>query len=600
MNYRMRFVLLSAVDMILLLASGIFTFFIIDQFHSVTKIGPFMVHAAVPYTISGYLSLLLFKSYKTLWQDSGLIAVTDIFKALIVAIIIITAIHIRMVPAAIPWIFHLFLWMTSTILIGGFRAAWIVRKERTRPMLAMKKKTLIIGAGEAGTMIVKQLLRSDKSEFQPIGFIDDDPFKQKLEILRIPVLGGRSAIPKIIAQYQITDAIIAMPSVSNSEIKNIVDICRQTSVRIKTIPRMHDLIHNRVLLNDVRDIDAKNLLGREIHKQVLPEAMGYLQDKVVLVTGAGGSIGSELALQVSQHKPKLVILLGHGENSIFNATMVLKARYPEVAAVSIIADIQDCESIENVFERFQPQVVFHAAAHKHVLLMEQNVVAAIKNNVLGTKVVAEAASKYGVERFVFISTDKAVEPVNVMGMTKRIGELIVQELSAKGSTRFSAVRFGNVLGSRGSVIPIFKKQIALGGPVTVTHPDMVRYFMTIPEAVHLVLEAGALSEGGEIFMLDMGQPVKIVDMAKTIIRLSGYEPDRDIKIVYTGIREGEKLNETLFYDDERVIKSKHADISIALSNRPISSEFSGNLRNLNLNQPDDELREELVRIIHAR
>jgi FlaA1/EpsC-like NDP-sugar epimerase len=499
--------------------------------------------------------------------------------------------------ASISWI--ALLWVTSLVAVGGFRIGWMVSKESNRASLSRQNKALIIGAGDAGTMVANQLLKSDKLDVSPVGFIDDDPHKMRLEILGLPVLGSRSDIPLAVKSYDITDVIIAIPSAPKEQIGKIVDICKETSVRIKILPRVQDLIFGRIQVNDIRDIDVKDLLGRDMIRHFTPEVQSYLQNKVVLVTGAGGSIGSELVLQAAQFHPQTIILVGHGENSIFTTDITLRERFPDISAKCVIADIQDRKSMEDVFRRYKPHVVFHAAAHKHVPLMEQNEAAAVRNNVFGTKIVAETAAKYDAERFVFISTDKAVHPVNIMGMTKRIGELMIQHLAKTSGTRFSAVRFGNVLESRGSVIPIFKKQIAAGGPITVTHPDMVRFFMTIPEAVQLVLEAGALSEGGEIFVLDMGEPVKISDLAKTLIQLSGYQPDRDIKIVYTGIRPGEKLNEALFYEDERVTASKHPHISIALPKPTNSLKLQQDILELEvaLFYNDERIRQVLERIL---
>ncbi|MDQ0255341.1 FlaA1/EpsC-like NDP-sugar epimerase [Evansella vedderi] len=465
--------------------------------------------------------------------------------------------------------------------------------------MSLRKRALIIGAGEAGSMVVKQLIQSNEAEFYPIGFVDDDHKKQKLEVSGFPVLGRRTDIPNIVKKYDISTIIVAIPSAPKSQIKEIVHICKQTKAHIQILPRLQDLIHGRISVKEIRGVDVKDLLGRDMVKHRIDQLNNYLQDRVVLVTGAGGSIGSELAYQVAQCDPKMVLLLGHGENSIQKTETKLNESMPRVTTVSLIVDIQDQMLIDDVFNRFRPEVVFHAAAHKHVPLMEKNEVAAIKNNVFGTKIVAEAADRYEVKRFVFISTDKAVNPVNIMGMTKRLGELLIQQLAAKSSTKFSIVRFGNVLESRGSVVPIFKRQIAMGGPVTVTHPDMVRYFMTIPEAVQLVLEAGSLSSGGEIFVLNMGEPVKIVDLAKTLIRLSGYEPDYDIKIEYTGIRPGEKLSESLFYNDERSIPSKHPDISIASTMSINYTQFQRELKKLevSLKNSSDDFRNTLLRII---
>ncbi|KHF31818.1 UDP-N-acetyl-alpha-D-glucosamine C6 dehydratase [Paenibacillus sp. P1XP2] len=369
-------------------------------------------------------------------------------------------------------------------------------------------------------------------------------------------------IPIIVKEKQIKEIIIAIPSASKKEISDIAQICKNTGVKLKMIPRLNDLISGKVSLSKMRDVSVEDLLGRDPITTDLDGIMNYVQHKRVLVTGAGGSIGSELCRQLAKFRPMKLLLLGHGENSIFNIEMELRKTFPELNLVTIIADIQDRERMKNIFNEYRPQVVFHAAAHKHVPLMERNPTEAVKNNVFGTQNVADCADEYGVERFVLISSDKAVNPTSVMGATKRIAEMYIQTMNASSSTKFVAVRFGNVLGSRGSVIPFFKQQIADGGPVTVTHPEMVRYFMTIPEAVQLVLQAGSFAEGGEIFVLDMGSPVKILNLAEDLIKLSGYEPYEEIDIKFTGIREGEKLYEELLTDEENVTATQHNRIFI--------------------------------------
>ncbi|AZV40971.1 polysaccharide biosynthesis protein [Peribacillus asahii] len=438
------------------------------------------------------------------------------------------------------------------------------------------KRVLIIGAGVAGTRVADQIISTKELDYTPIGFIDDDPKKQNLEILGIPVLGERADIKNVINRNKITDIIIAMPSVHQSEIREIVNVCKKTKANVKILPPIEKVIKGKISFHEIRDINLKDLIGREII-QPTERLKEYLFNKCVLITGAGGSIGSELAMQVAQCEPKSLTLLGHGENSIFNIGLRIKEKFPHVKTNLIITDIQDKHLIEQAFRQYRPHIVFHAAAHKHVPLMELNERAAVQNNIFGTKILAQASKKFGAERFVLISTDKAVHPVNIMGMTKRIGEMIIQYYSTESSTKFSIVRFGNVLESSGSVIPIFKHQIESGGPVTVTHPDMVRYFMTIPEAVQLVLEAGALSEGGEVFVLDMGEPVRIDDLAKNLIRLYGYEPGVDIPIQYTGIRPGEKLNETLFYENEKIGPTPHPNIVIAI---PLNNQVPHLLMNI--------------------
>jgi len=382
------------------------------------------------------------------------------------------------------------------------------------------------------------------------------------------VLGARSELAEIIERYHVGEVIVAMPSVPGSVIREVMDACRDLKVKIKTLPGVYELVDGKVSVKQLRDIQIEDLLGREPVDLDLDQIGAYLAGQTVLVTGAGGSIGSEIVRQITRFKPKSIILLGHGESSIFEIEQELKRRHPGQRTVAVIADIRDEHRIDRVFEEYKPDVVFHAAAHKHVPLMEANPEEALTNNVLGTRNVARSADKHGAKRFVMISTDKAVNPISVMGMSKRAAEMIVQSIGSTSQTKFMAVRFGNVLGSRGSVVPMFRRQIAEGGPVTVTHPDMTRYFMTIPEAVQLVIQAGAMGKGGEIFVLDMGEPIKITQLAEEIIRLSGMEPGKDIEIAYTGIRPGEKLFEEILTTEEVATSTKHRKIFVAKDAEP--------------------------------
>ena len=400
-------------------------------------------------------------------------------------------------------------------------------------------------------MIARQLLKNKEVDIMPIGFIDDDPRKLNLDILGIPVVGSSNKIEEKVKELQIENIIIAIPSLKKKELNQIFQECAKTTAKTKILPMLEDIVTGKVSVNHFRDVQVEDLLGREQIKLDTEGIADYVTNKVVLVTGAGGSIGSEICRQVSHFHPSKLILLGHGENSIYTIEMELKEKYKNagIQFITEIADLQDAEKMTMVMGTYQPDVVYHAAAHKHVPLMERNPEEAVKNNIIGTTNVATAASWNGVETFVMISTDKAVNPTSVMGATKRLAEMIVQNMDKSSKTKFVAVRFGNVLGSRGSVIPLFKKQIEKGGPVTVTHPDMVRYFMTIPEASRLVIQAGALARGGEIFVLDMGEPVKIVDLAKNLIKLSGNSIE-EIGIEFSGIRPGEKLFEELLKPDE--------------------------------------------------
>jgi FlaA1/EpsC-like NDP-sugar epimerase len=399
-------------------------------------------------------------------------------------------------------------------------------------------------------------------------------------VLGLPVLGAREQIPEVVARHKISLIVIAMPSVGAATIREIVDICRSTQAELKILPGMYQIINGQVSVNHLRPVQLEDLLRREPVRVDLKEIAGYLGGKTVLITGAGGSIGSELCRQVAAVYPQKLVLLGHGENSIHNIWLELREKFPGVALAIEIADIRDKPRVDNVFQKHRPDVVFHAAAHKHVPLMELHPAEAVKTNIFGTRNLAQAASRFGTKGFLLISTDKAVNPSSVMGATKRFAELIIAQENLSSETTFTAVRFGNVLGSSGSVVPLFKQQIARGGPVTVTHPEMKRYFMTIPEAVQLVIQAGAMARGGEVFVLDMGEPVKIVDMARDMVKLSGLEPDKDIQIKFTGIRQGEKLFEELLTAEEGSSATEHKRIFIARPSLVDVAALEGELVNL--------------------
>jgi FlaA1/EpsC-like NDP-sugar epimerase len=485
----------------------------------------------------------------------------SIFKAVTLACIISYTLMVLVTGKTVPLSIVLRNYETSLLFLGGVRFLWRIWRDNYITGRKQEKRALIIGAGDAGTMLAKDL-KSRSSNLYPAAFIDDNVHLHNRQTLGIPVIGGREAIPEAVEKYKIDEILIAIPSLSKAELSKIIDICKNTNARIKIIPNLNDILSGKIQISEMRDVQVEDLLGRDPVQTDLRSIAEYLENKVVLVTGAGGSIGSELSRQIAEFRPDKLLLLGHGENSIYSIERELTEKYPDLTIEPLIADIQDRVRIETIFEMYRPHVVFHAAAHKHVPLMEKNPTEAVKNNVFGTKNVADCADQYKAERFVLISTDKAVNPSSVMGTTKRIAEMYIQSINERSATKFAAVRFGNVLGSRGSVIPLFKEQIARGGPVTVTHPDMMRYFMTIPEAVQLVIQAGALSEGGEIFILDMGKPVRILDLAVDLIKLSGYEPYTEIPIKFTGIRDGEKLFEELHFTDEQVTATKHDRIFI--------------------------------------
>lgn len=453
-------------------------------------------------------------------------------------------------------------WLLSLVLIGGSRFALRILAEQSMVSSAngKGKRVLIIGAGDAGALVVRELQKSSQLNLTPVGFLDDDPAKQKHSIHGVTVIGVVDELPSIIQLHHIDQVIIALPSASGKLVRQVNNTCRIKGISSRTMPGIYELIGGKVSVNRLREVEITDLLRRE-HVHVNDEVVGAaLEGKRVLVTGAGGSIGRELCRQIARRNPSQVVLLGHGENSIFEILLELQQDYPHHIFSPVIADVRNAERLASVFEQHQPQVVFHAAAHKHVPLMEANVVEAITNNVIGTRNVVQAALEANVERFVIISTDKAVRPASIYGATKRLAEMIVLDAAHQSKRAFTVVRFGNVLGSRGSIIPIFKQQIANGGPVTITHPDMYRFFMTIPEAVYLVLQAASMVKGGETFVLDMGQPVRILDLAEDLIRLSGLEPHRDIEISYTGIRPGEKLTEELWDNGTPLIQTAHPDI----------------------------------------
>ena len=456
-------------------------------------------------------------------------------------------------------------WLLSILLVGGLRFAMRLLAENAATASAVTvnrpiKKGLIIGAGDAGALVVRELQKNPQLGVIPAGFLDDDPDKQHQQLYGIPVVGMISDLGHILQNMRVDEVIIAIPSAPGRVVRQVTEVCRQKGIPFRTMPGIYELLGGKVSVNRLREVDITDLLRREpvrVHDDLVGIALG---GQVVLVSGAGGSIGRELCRQIARWGPSELILLGHGENSIFETLMELRESFPSQQMHPVIADVRDLPRLQAVFERYRPSVVFHTAAHKHVPMMEVNVEEAVTNNIWGTLNIVKVSLMYGVERLVMISTDKAVRPVNVMGATKRIAEQIVLDAADRTGRAYCVVRFGNVLGSRGSVVPLFKRQIARGGPVTITHPDMRRYFMTIPEAVYLVLQAAGMGKGGETFVLNMGQQIRILDLAEDLIRLSGLEPGRDIEIVFTGVRPGEKLSEDLWDEGQAIVPTTHPDI----------------------------------------
>lgn len=522
-----------------------------------------LYYSAIPWTTVVNIGVLyLFGLYNRLWRYASIRELTAIIGA-VTANTVIDTFLMYFFFAPYPRSVTIITWFLSIALIGASRFLARLRVSIIQRRKETANRVLIIGAGDAGAMIAREIQHHYRNVKTVVGFIDDDPFKLEKTMYGIRVLGGLAQMEDIIMGRNVGEVIIAMPSVSGEIVKKYVAICKKLSCKVQIVPGVYDLIDGNVSLGILREVQVEDLLRREPVHLSLEQISDYLRGKVVLVSGAGGSIGSELCRQIMKMKPAKLILLGKGENSIYDVHYELRALQTKVELIPIIADVRDGTRIQSVFSQYRPQVVFHAAAHKHVPLMELQPDEAVHNNIFGTKIMAEAADRAACERFILISTDKAVNPTSIMGATKRVAELIIQRMNAISTTKFAAVRFGNVLGSRGSVIPLFKKQITAGGPVTITHPDMRRYFMTIPEASQLVLQAGAMTQGGEVYVLDMGKPVKIMDMAKDLIELSGLVPNKDIKIEITGLRPGEKLFEELLAAEDGTCATMHEKIFVA-------------------------------------
>ena len=530
--------------------------------------------------------------YATIWRHAGLEDYVRFIWSYIVGFFAFLLVNKISLDAVIPITSSAITFFTGLFLCGLFRASWRTMKTFPFHHKTHTQPTLIVGAGDAGALLARDLLHND-TELYPVGFIDDDEQKLGRQVSGVKVLGKTSNLREIVQRRNIQVVLIAIPAVNGAKRREIYDILSPLNVKVRILPSMRELAGGKVSVSGLRQVKLEDLLGREPVRIDIEASMNYVNGKRVLITGAGGSIGSEIVRQVIHNNPAEVFVLGHGEQSIYLLTEELSKMSIDVPVQPIIADVADEIAIENLFANHKPQVVFHAAAHKHVPLMEFCPREAMRVNDLGTRTVARCAGKFNAERMVMISTDKAVNPTSIMGATKRLAEKILErEQRNYPETKYMAVRFGNVLGSRGSVIPKFEKQIASGGPVTVTHPDMKRYFMLIPEAVSLVIQAGALGHGGELFVLDMGEPVVIREMAELLIRLCGYEPYKDIQITYTGIRPGEKLYEELFYDENSVHGTLHPKIfvsNIKMGNLSNDSDIESGLEYA-LRYPDDALR----------
>lgn len=560
--YKIRQSILIIIDILIVLSSySISTMLTMAHIEDIKITVPLLI-----YTITNLIFISIFRGYSSLWNKSvdrefvQMVTATSIYQFPV-------GIILKSMGYDFPLVFYvvnalLILLATCTSRIG-YRAIRKLTMYMSIEKYENAKKVLIIGAGSAGRLIIKELYENPQLQKKPIGIIDDSKNKLGKRIHNIPVIGACKDIKKIVKDYEIDEIIFSIANIENKRKKEIIEICKSCKCVVKTIPGIYEIIEGKVDIKNIRNVEIEDLLGRDTININTKEISNYLENKIILVTGGGGSIGSELCRQIAKVNPKKLIILDIYENNAYEIQQELIRNYKDKLNLDVIvASIRDKKRLDSIFDEYKPEVVFHAAAHKHVPLMEKSPCEAIKNNVFGTRNVALMADKYGVKRFVLISTDKAVNPTNIMGATKRCAEMIIQTMNEKSKTEFVAVRFGNVLGSNGSVIPLFKKQIEEGGPITVTHPEVTRFFMTIPEAVSLVMQAGAMAHGGEIFVLNMGESVKIVDLARNLIHLSGFEPDVDIKIEFSGLRPGEKLYEELLMDEEGLKQTNHNKIFI--------------------------------------
>ena len=580
-----RIILLVVTDMFAVMAASVLSLYVRYEF-SFRDIDPLFWEAIQDaYIINIFVTLVIFyifRLYNSVWRYASDTEMVNVVIAVTICAVMQPVVFWLLdthVPRSFPFFYAFFL----AIFTGGVRFSYrflrMVQNRRLSHYKAPERQNyMIVGAGASGNAILQEIQSSRYLSMHVACFIDDNPGCQGKYLRGVPIVGGREKIAESVEKYGIDEIIIAIPSASRSALKPLIEICKETGCRIQILPGMYQIIKGDVNVSNLREVQIEDLLGRDPIEVNVDEIIGYVQNKTVLVTGGGGSIGSELCRQIARHNPRRLIILDIYENNAYEIQQELKQSCPELDLVVLIGSVRNTMRVDEIFKEYRPDIVYHAAAHKHVPLMEDSPNEAIKNNVFGTLKVAAAADRYGVGKFVMISTDKAVNPTNIMGASKRICEMIVQKMNRNSRTEYVAVRFGNVLGSNGSVVPLFKKQIEQGGPVTVTHPDIIRYFMTIPEAVSLVLQAGAYARGGEIFVLDMGEPMKILDLAKNMIKLSGYRVDEDIKIEFTGLRPGEKMYEELLMREEGLKETANRMIYIG---RPI--------------EYDDELFEQQLR-----
>lgn len=542
-----------------------------------------LVHYAVLNTFCSICIFAAYRMYSTLWSFASIMDFFNVVKAVLISSVFqFIGIHMLAWPIPRSFIVLYIGWLGIAAVFPRMMIR-ILRGGRRIPLQTIGKQAIpvmLIGAGEAGSIILQEFKNSKFVEKEIVCVIDDDPKKWGTFIHGVPVVGGRRKITQSVVRFGIQEIVLAIPTLKPHERKNIINICQQTGCKMSTLPGIYQLINCDVKVSMLRDVQIEDLLGREAVRTDLESIMSYVKDQKVMVTGGGGSIGSELCRQIADDQPKQLIIIDNYENAAYELQMELGRKHPELDVIVLIVSVQNRRKIREIFEQYKPDLVFHAAAHKHVPLMEYSPCEAIKNNVFGTMNVASEANRSGVKRMVLISTDKAVRSTNIMGASKRICEMVIQTYNQRSKTEYVAVRFGNVLGSNGSVVPLFKQQIREGGLVTVTHPDIIRYFMTIPEAVSLVLQAGAYAQGGEIFILDMGEPVKILDLAENMIRLSGLVPGEDIEIKFTGLRPGEKLYEELLIDDDNKKETANKRIFIGQPIKIDEAEFDEKMKEL--------------------
>ena len=559
-----RRLLVFCLDLVLIALAFAFSFLLRFDFHLPTAFFPHLKQGLLVVLLVKPLVFLSSGLYRNLWryaslQDGIEIAKVVTLSTVIAGFVLMYLRHFAPYPRSI----FILDWFLLLALMSASRLVWRIYRETVIiPRQGTGQRTLIVAAGEAGSQLLKEIRRQTPPMYHVVGFIDDDPAKAGMRLHGVPVVGAVTDLGQLLQKLEAENVIIAIPTVAGKTIREIVKACDHCKVRFKILPAMHDIIEGKVSVSQIKDIEIEDLLGREPVLLDETSISNYLTGKRVLVTGAAGSIGSEICRQVARFAPAKVILLDSAETPLYQIEMELSQQFPDLRIIPVLADIRQVQRLEYLFETFLPEVVFHAAAYKHVPMMEYNPVEAITNNILGTRTLAEKSHAFGVANFVMVSTDKAVNPTNVMGASKRAAELFVQSLARQSRTNFTTVRFGNVLGSNGSVIPLFKEQIKQGGPVTVTHPEVIRYFMTIPEAARLVLQTGCVGSGGEIFVLDMGKPVRIVELAEELIRLSGFIPHEEIEIIFTGLRPGEKMYEELLISGEGNKPTRHHKIKV--------------------------------------